>query len=323
MPPQAGFSRTMQTVISNYVRDFLLVEPSILKFFQKNNLIRQIPKGQDRWRYFDEKSPGKSKMTSTIHDATILGPEFAEQDVQLMKFVGKIRLSKEQLDKFKTGTFIGGDLMARTVAAAVREQRGQVDAFIAWGDETRSPGSSLDAIAGQGVYTGILNGGTELAAGGGDNIMTANGDYVATMANYYDALQDAGHQANEYVIVSDPATRKHAFQGAHYLTGTGSTEYARVLNDYPWLKQWIATPNCKDTSGVKYRIALIQPKQMDSKGKINNTMELIMGYQFEVTPVANGGITESGNYEAFLETSCALVEFWPTANQRSPTLTIA
>jgi len=313
----------MSTMISQYVRDFLLVEPSILKYFKQNNLIRQIPAGQDRWRYFDEKSPGKSKMTSTIHDATILSPQFDETDVHLMKFVGKIRISKDQLDKFKSGTFVSGDLMARTVAAAVREQRNQVDAFIVWGDETIKPGSALDAIKGQGVYTGILNGGTELAAGdGSDNDMTQNGDYISTLANYYDALQAAGHQANEYVIFSDPATRKHAFQGAHYLSTTGSTEYARVLNDYPWINQWIATPNCKDYSEVKYRMALLQPKQKDSNGKVVNAMEVIMGYNFEVTPVANGGLTESGNYEAFLQTSIAYVEFWATANQRSPTVTL-
>lgn len=312
----------MQTMISNYVRDFLLVEPSLLKFFKENNLIRKIPAGQDRWRYFDEKKVGYSKATSTLADAAILSPDFGELDVHLMKFVGKIRIAKEQLDKFRSGTFISGDLMARTVASAVRQQRNQVDQFIVWGDEMLNPGSSLDAIAGQAVYTGILNGGTQLAAGdGSDNNMFANGDYISTLANYYDALQAAGHQANEYIIVSDPLTRKKAFQGQHYLSTTGSTEYARVLNDYPWLTQWIATPNCKDNSGVKYRIALLQPKQKDANGKTVNTMELLMGYQFEVTPVSNGGLTESGNYEAFLETSIAFVEFWETANQRSPTLT--
>ncbi len=321
--PGQGFSQTMGTVISNYVRDFLLVEPSILKFFKENNLIRKIAKGQDRWRYFDEESPGKSKMTSTIHDAAILSPKFGEQDVHLMKLVGKIRIGKEDLDKFRSGTFISGDLMGRTVAAAVREQRNQVDSFIMWGDETRNPGSTIDAVRGQSVYTGILNGGTELAGGdGNDNDIADNGDYISTLANYYDALQAAGHQANEYIIFSDTATRKRAFQGNHYLSTTGSTEYARVLNDYPWITQWIATPNCNDYSAIKYRMALVQPKQKDAEGKIVNTIELIMGYQFEVTPVANGGLTESGNYEAFLETSLALVEFWPTANQRSPTLTI-
>lgn len=323
MPPQSGFSRTMQTMISNYVRDFLLVEPSILKFFRKNNLIRKIPPGQDRWRYFDEKEVGYSKATSTLHDYSILSPNFGEQDVHLIKFVGKIRISKEQLDKFKSGTFISGDLMARTVASAVRQQRNQVDQLIVWGDQMLNPGSSLDAVKGQGVYTGILNGGTNLAAGdGNDNDMSAVGDFISTLANYYDALQAAGHQANEYVLFSDPYTRKKAFQGAHFLRTTGSTEYARVLNDYPWLKQWIATPNCHANGSATYRLAMVQPKQKGANGKTVNTMELIMGYQFEVTPVASGGLTEEGNYEAFLETSCALVEYWATANQRSGDLTL-
>ena len=208
-----------------------------------------------------------------------------------------------------------------TASAATIIISSPVDQFIVWGDEMLNPGSSLSAVAGQGVYTGILNGGTILGAGdGNDNNMAENGDYISTLANYYDALQAAGHQANEYIIVSDPTTRKKAFQGNHYLSGTGSTEYARVLNDYPWLTQWIATPNCKDNSKVKFRIAMLQPKQKDAKGKVVNTMEILMGYQFEVTPVANGGLTESGNYEAFLETSIAYIEFWATANQRSATL---
>ena len=317
------FSRTMTTMISNYVNQFLLVDPSIYKFFNENNMIRKIPAGQDRWRYFDKENPGRSKMTGIgMQDATIISPQYGETDVHLVKFVGKIRISKNNLDKFRSGTFIQGDLFAETVADAVAVQRDQIDQFIVWGDEMLNPGSALDALRGQGVYTGILNGGTTLAAGdGSDNDMTANGDFVSTLANYYDALHAAKHQSNEYIIISDPTTRKKAFQGNHYLSTTGSTEYARTLNDYPWLKQWIATPNCKDYTEAKSRIAMLSPKQRTRDGVVN-TMELLMGYQFEVTPVANGGLTESGNYEAFLETSCALVEYYSTANQRSGDLTL-
>lgn len=321
--PNTMFSRTMTTMISNYVRDYLRVEPSIYKFFDDNNMIRKIPAGQDRWRYFDRKSPGNSKITGVgMQDATILSPNYGETDVHLVNFEGKIRISKKDLDKFRSGTFVQGDLFANTVADAVRNQRNQVDQFIAWGDSMADPGSSIDALRGQDVYTGILNGGTTLAAGDdNDNDMQDNGDFVSTLANYYEALHKAGHQANEYVLISTTDTRKSAFQGNHYLSSTGSTEYARVLNDYPWLVQWISTSNCNEYTDAIDRIAMFQPKQKVRDGVVN-TMELIMGYQFEVTPVANGGLTEAGNYEAFLETSCALVEYWETANQRSGNLTV-
>lgn len=323
MPGSQGFTRTMQTMISNYVRDFLLAEPSVYKWFKENNLIRKIPPGQDRWRYFQEEEVGYSKLTSTIHDYQILSPQFQENDVYLMMFNGKIRISKDQLDKFRSGVFVSGDLMARTVASAVRQQLNQVDQFLVWGDSMLNPGSTIDPIKGQGVFTGILNGGTALGGGiGADNDVTDAGDYVATVAEQYQALQNAAHQSNEYVLISDPDTRLQAFQGNQYLSTTGSTEYARILNDYPWLKQWIATPNCHAYGSETHRMAMIAPKQRDGQGKSVNTIEAIMGYNFEVTPVANGGLTESGNYEAFLQTSIAFVEYWSTAIQRTGDLTI-
>jgi hypothetical protein len=324
--PLVGFTENLSKTIEQRVKNFLLVTPSLYRYFQANDLIRNYGGGVDKVTYFDKKKPDGAHMASTIHNANIISPLWGETTVGFLYLVGKIQISKMDADKFRKGQWISGDLVQDTINSVLPVILNQVDQFLSWGDNMKDPVDALDKFRGTSTFTGIFNGGTTLAAGkGADNDVTDEGDYLYTLAQYRKALRNAGHEQASYLVLSDVDTEVEADVATnHFYSTVGVSEYQRVL-EKKWVQDWMSSPNFIDNAGTGYRIAMIAPKQMNDnvmpKG-INNNFELYQGYNFETTPLHNGGLSSEGYYEWLIEWSGRLVEYNPTAIQRSGTLTI-
>lgn len=317
------FTNTLHKYISKYVKNFLKVTPSLYNFFQSNGLIRNINLGQDAMVYFDEKEPDGAQMASSIHDANVITPEFGETKVGLLYLAGRVRISLQDYQKFRTNQFVGGDLIQRTIQSALRVIRNQVDQFLAWGDDMKNPVKALDPFKGKGEFTGIFNGGTAVTAGiGGDNDVTAAGDYLATVSRARKALLSAGHESDKYMLLSDLDTQFYSTIGNNFYSNIGVTEEMRV-RELPYIQDWLASPNFIDYAQTAYRMALISPRTRTG-GNPNDTrpnFELIQSFPFYVHAEHAGG-TNNGYYEYLLIWSGALVEYHSTAIQRTATLTL-
>jgi hypothetical protein len=320
-----SFSNTLNQRIEGAVKTFLKAEAILYNFFRANNLVRKIEDGQDDVTYFDEKETEGFRMASTIHNANVITPEFGETRVGLLKLAGRIQISMEDVDKFRANQFIGGDLIQRTVNAALRVGVAQMEQFLAWGDEMREPISALDQYAGTGTFTGIFNGGTAIGGGeGGDEDMQQANDYLATTHNMRKALRAAGHMVPEYALFSDQDSQYYSTVGNNFYSNVGVSEYQRVL-DLPYINNWYDSPYFIDASLAKYRMAMVCPRQRTQGGwgakGIQKNLELIVGYDWKVIPEHNGGL-HNGYYHWLIVHSMRLVEYHSTAIQRTGTLTL-
>ena len=318
-----AFSNTLHKYITSYIKGFLKVEPSLYKFFETNGLIRNIPIGQDSMLYFDEKEPDGAQMSSSIHDANVITPEFGETKIPLLYLVGRIQISMQDALKYKSNPILGGDIIQRTVQSALRVVKNQVDQFIAYGDDMKSPVKAIDPWRGSGEFTGIFNGGTAVTGGiGGDGDVTDPGDYLATVARARKALLNAGHNVDEYMLLSDLDTEFNAQIGNNFYANVGITERQRVVN-LSYIKDWMTSPNFIDYAGSAYRMALICPRnRVGAKpGDTRANFELVQSFPFYIHPEHGGG-TSNGYYEYLLIWSGAFVEYHDSAIQRTATLII-
>jgi len=325
--PLTAWSENLSRQIEQRVKGFLQVTPSLYNYFDANNLIRDYGKGVDKVTYFDKKKPDGAHMASTIHAANIISPLWGETTVGFLYLVGKIQISKMDFDKFTSGQWIRGDLVQDTINDVIPVMLNQVDQFLAWGDEMKDPVDALDKFEGTGTFTGIFNGGTLLAAGkDNDNHVEAEGDILNTLGKYRKAMRKAAHEQAEYLVLSDLDTESETdIATNHFYSTVGVSEYQRVL-EKKWVQDWMSSANFIDNSEVKYRIAMIAPKAnpataLAQKGIANN-FELYQGYNFNVDPLHNGGLSSDGYYEWLIEWSGRLVEYESTSIQRSGTLTI-
>jgi len=324
--PLVGFTENLSKTIERRVKNFLLVTPSLYKYFQANDLIRNYGAGVDKVTYFDKKKPDGAHMASTIHNANIISPLWGETTVGFLYLVGKIQISKMDADKYRKGQWINGDLVQDTINDVLPVILNQVDQFLAWGDEMKDPVDALDKFRGTGTFTGIFNGGTTIAAGKtGDDDVAEEGDYLYTAAQMRKAMRTAGHEQAQYLMLSDLETEIQGdIASNHFYSTVGVSEMQRLL-EKKWVQDWMGSANFVDVTEAKYRMAMIAPKQMNDnvmpKG-INNNFELYQGYNFETTPLHNGGLSSEGYYEWLIEWSGRFVEYNSTAIQRSGTLTL-
>jgi len=325
--PLVGWTETLSKLISRNIKGFLQVTPSLYRYFQANDMIRNYGPGVDKTTYFKKEKPDGAHMASTIHAANIISPMWGEQTVGFLYLVGKIQISKMDADKYRVGQWISGDLIQDTVNDVIPVILNQVDQFLAWGDSMKDPVDALDKFQGTDTFTGIFNGGTTLDAGkDSDNNVTAEGDYLYTLGKMKKALKAAAHEQAEYLILSDLDTELQCdIATNHFYANVGVSEYQRVL-EKKWIQDWMSSVNFIDSTEAKYRMALIAPKAnpataIGQKG-ISNNFELYQGYNFETTPLHNGGLSSEGYFEWLVEWSGRLVEYETTAIQVSDDLTI-
>ena len=325
--PLVGWTETLSKIISRNVKGFLQVTPSLYRYFQANDLIRNFGPGIDKVQYFKKEKPDGAHMASTIHAANIISPLWGEQTVGFLYLVGKIQISKMDADKYRRGQWISGDLIQDTVNDAIPVILNQVDQFLAWGDSMKDPVDALDKFQGTGTFTGIFNGGTELGAGktAGDDDVAEEGDYLYTLGKYRAALRKAAHEQAEYLVLSDIDTQLECdIATAHFYDTVGVSEYQRVL-EKKWVQRWMDSVNFSDVDDA-HRIAMVAPKAnpataIGQKGIANN-FELYQGYNFETTPLHNGGLSTEGYFEWLVEWSGRLVVYEDTSIQHSGDLTI-
>lgn len=325
--PLVSFTNTLNKLITSKLKSYLLVTPSLYNFMKTIGNVDTLPLGHKRFQYFDIKKPDGARMASTIHNANIISPQWGDTNVGLLTLVGKIQISAEDWDRYRTGQWIKGDLVQDTINMVVPVMLNQVDQFIAWGDEMKSPvDADLDAFQGSGAHTGIFNGGTEINAGlDEDEDMTAAGDFLNTVQRMRKALRAAGHEQAKYPILSDLDTAIAATDGNQFYSTVGIDEKQRI-REKKWVSEWMDSDNFIDYTEAKYRMAMIAPKQNNNnsrnKGMANN-FELVESYPFTVKPLHNGGLSSDGYFESLIIWRGAFVEYHTTAIQRTPTLTLS
>jgi len=238
-----------------------------------------------------------------------------------------IRLSKQDVDKHRNGKWLQGDLIQETIRQVIPTMMNQMDQFCAWGDRMKDSLSVLDRYRNTDTFTGLFNSGTELAAGITlDDDLTDQNDYLNTIGRYRKALRASAHEMSEYLLLSDLDTALQADVATnHMYTNIGISEYQRVL-EKKYIKEWMDSLNFIDSSGAKYRIAMIAPKQINpapigGKGLVNN-FELLMGYDFAVEPIYGGQLDIDKFYNWAVICSMAFIVYHDTSIQHSGDLTI-
>ena len=326
--PLVSFTNTLNKLITNKLKRYLLVTPSLYNFMKSIGNVETLPLGHKRFQYFDIKKPDGARMASTIHNANIISPQWGEVSAGLLTLVGKIQISAEDWDRYRTGQWLKGDLVQDTIEMVVPIILNQVDQFIAWGDEMKNPvDPTLDPFVGSGEFKGIFNGGTAIAAGiDQDNDVTQAGDYLDTVHRMRKALRETGHEQKAYPLFSDLDTAYNATTGNNFYSTTGITEKQRIL-EKKWITGWKDSANFIDRTEKKYRMAMIAAKQNNTnaggrKGMKNN-FELIESYPFVVKPLHNGGLSSDAYYESLIIWRGAFVIYHDTAIQRTGTLKLS
>jgi len=318
-----AWSQNVARQFKPYIEGFLLAPATLYNFFKANGIKTAIGKGVDRFTYLEAKEPEGGMLTDSIHNYNTVAPYWEEKTTGLDYLVARVVLSRGDVDKYKNGNWLRGDLIADTMNMVMPKMINQMDQLLAWGDEYQDT-VDLEVFAASGEITGIFNGGTAYGAGllGGNDMQTAQ-DYIDTVNGMINALKTAHHHLDQYLILSDLTTERYSKNENQFYSTVGITEHQRIL-EMKAVRDWIASENFIDNSGVKYRMVMIAPTQKQGafggKGPQGN-FELFMGYDFDVHFDANGGTID--NYFIFYMTcSFKLVEYRSTAIQRSGTLTL-
>lgn len=319
-----GWSQNVARQFRDYIKGYLLTTPSLYNYFKANGLKTNVGEGQDRFTYLSVEEPEGGRLVSNIHDYNTIQPQWTETSVGLDHLVARIILSKQDVDRYRTGNWLRGDLVQDTINLTMPKIMNQMDQLLAWGDEYADSPDALEVFRASGEITGIFNGGTAYAAGiDGDEDMQTAGDFIFTVEGMRDALQTAKHDLDKYMLLSDLTTYRYAAVENQFYSTVGITERQRIM-EYNWIADWMRSTNFIDRSAAKYRMAMIAPTQkqgaIGGKGPQSN-FELFMSYDFAVHPDA-GGQTIDNYYVWYIICGFKLVEYRTTAIQRSGTLTL-
>lgn len=319
-----GWSQNVARQFRDYIKGWLVATPSLYNYFVQNDLKTNVGEGQDKFTYLAAQEPEGGRLVSNIHDYNTIQPEWKEESVGLDHLVARIVLSKQDVDRYRTGNWLRGDLIQDTIQMVMPKVMNQMDQLLAWGDEYPDSPDALEVFKSSGEITGIFNGGTAYAAGiDGDEDMQVAGDFIFTVEGMRDALENAKHSLDSYMLLSDLTTYRYAAVENQFFANVGITERQRIL-EYNWIKKWMRSVNFKDRSGVKYRMAMLAPTQRNAvvggKGPQKN-FELFMSYDFAVHPDA-GGQTIDNYYVWYIICGFKLVEYRSTAIQRTGTLVL-
>jgi len=328
MTATVGWSQNVARQFRAGVLGYLRTTPSLYNLFRANALVENIGEGQDRALYLSVDEPQGGRLTSNIHEQNTIVPKWTEHSTGLDYLVARILLSKQDVDKHRTGKWLSGNLIQDTIDLVVPKMMNQFDQIIAWGQEYADSPDNLEVFSASGApstITGIFNGGTELKGGiGKDDDLQSKGDYVATVENHRNALRQAKHELNEYITLSDLNTYLYAALENQFYETAGTTERQRVL-EYNWIKEWMNSVNFTPSTSTKYRMAMIAPRQrpeqvVGGKGPQEN-FKIFTGYDFAVYPNAGGELVDN-YYVWFIAHSFKFVELRPTAIQRTGDLTL-
>lgn len=215
------------------------------------------------------------------------------------------------------------NLISLAVAEQIQELYDMIDRFCFYGDDIQNP-LDLDDMVGAGAFTGVMNGFTAFQYGGDDDV-TAAGDYIGVCDQAIKALKQGGWDADQYYIFSDLDTWNAAAAGNNFYATSALIERDRVIERAD-IRSWQASANAYDNAGTAYRMAIMSPQpSAASKGQLKRTKphRLLQGYDFKVFPLYNGGLDRQLNYNIAIVHSLAIEETHPTSIQRTNSLTLA
>jgi hypothetical protein len=325
--PDIGWTENVSKQFETFIVGFLKATPSLYNLLNRNGNVRNLADGIQAFQYLETKQVDGGKMSLTIHKHNIITPQWKEIKVSLLYINSMIRISRSDVDAYKNGQWLRGDLIKDTMDMVMPTMLNQVDQFCAWGDKMKDPVAALDTFAGTETFKGLFNSGTTLNAGIGiDNNMTALGDFRNTNARYRKALRTAAHELGSYIVLSDMDTMEEADNGAiHQYTDVGVSEYDRCL-EKKYLQTWMDSVNFTSNTSTQHRIAMIAPKQITPTpigGKnITNNFELVVSYPFRVMPVDGGQMDIDKYYNWAITWLGAFVVYKDTAIQHSGDLTL-
>lgn len=240
-------------------------------------------------------------------------PRFLEIDTELAMIGTKMELPVNYLHRWLNNNLVNvgvNDLMTNIVRSLVQ----QIDGFMCWGDQGKHY-NPIDVNSNEGKFKGIFNMGTDFAAGGGDNIVSAAGDYLASYNTATLALKTAGYEVPPqpegtnagYWMFSDTAVENAAKQGNNiYTTYNPLTEKSELVRQNKLeggLRQWIDSPNFLNRTGTSNYMTILDPYKSspvpgDHEGKSGETaFKFLQGYDMEIFPLYNGGLNGNMAYE--------------------------
>jgi hypothetical protein len=289
-------------------------------YFQAHKgLVNNVGKGiithiTTKW---EKMKPGQ--ISRGFQDLPDSHPRFTEVTTTLCELATKVVIPVQERDAWASNNQVGsGDKVQQTIQKQILALTNQVDQFLAQGDLMKTPLAD-DKAAGESKYTGLFNGFTTLGGGdGGDNNMTAAGDYISDFSNRVKALINAGFEAEKYIIMSDVDTWQAAQKGNNLYTGgsTVSTEMDAVMARKD-VQTWIKSPNAQNSSSQSQILVTTPYTSMGEPA-----YRLHQGYNFDVIPLYGGGLGPSAMYEIIVAWSGAIEELHATAVQRSGSLTL-
>lgn len=270
----------------------VLTETKILSYLKAFNLVQRIPKGVENYQYSKIKEMTPGQISLDIMDMPTAALKFTSQTAQLAYFTTRVSIPKNMADAYQNNQLYNtGDLAQLTIDNVIKNFVVQIDKFLAWGD-AMSTGDLRDPqklLQGKGNFKGIFNGGTTFNGGiGGDNDLTAAGDFIHTVYQGIANLKNANFTSNMYFLFSDIETKMASAQGAHLITTNAfNTEQSYILKEIEGVRDWLATPNMADASGNHY--LLVTTPRAGPTGENQPNYRLLTSYDFEVIPLYNGG----------------------------------
>jgi hypothetical protein len=320
-----GWSQNVARQFKSGVLGWLNLEPTLYNYFRANGLKENVGEGQTRLTYLKAIEPKGGMLTNSMHNWYTDKVRWDEVTTGLDYLNLRVIISREDVDKHRTGKWLRGDLVQDTLDMEMPKIINQWDQLLAWGEEYADSPTDLEFTSeNAGTITGIFNGGTTYDAGlGGDKDMQTADDYLDTVDGMIQALRTAKHVQDKYLLLSDETTWRYAGNENQFYSTVGITERQRIMERKD-IFDWMHSPNFADDSGVKYRMAMIapKPKRPPIKGKgPNNNISLYVGYDNKVLFDYEGGM---GNlhYVMYIINSFKLVEHRSTAIQRTDTLTL-
>ena len=289
-----------------------------LSFFKHNDLIKNVGKGVINYKTTKWEKAPPGQVSRGFSDLPDSGPKQSQISTVLCDLATKVVIPVTDIHAWQSTNRVGeGDYMTKAINLQILSLTNQVDQFLAHGDDMKTPLGG-DRNAAKGKFTGIFNGFTALAAGDGlDNDVSAAGDYMSTVAAYIRALKEAGFEADKYTVFSDVATWHGAQEGNNiYTSGRPVTELT-IVKERPDIHNWFDTVNAQNASSES-QIAVTTPRT--SMGE--PAYRLLQGYEFDVIPLYNGGLGNSGQLEMIVAWSGVIEEIHTTAIQRSAALSL-
>lgn len=254
---------------------------------------------------FTNSAPGQ--VSGGIQDAPAQKIVLNQRSVKLRYLTTRLVIPQNLVDAYNNGKILQSqDLMETSVTKVLSALTNQVDQFICYGDDMKTP-LAADANAGAGDFEGLFNHSSfqTFAAGtDADNNISAANDLFSSYLTARTALENNKYDSPPYFIFSDNAT-KAEFE-SHVYTAVPQKEFTAFMNEYGpqgigEIAGWIQSPNAYAGSAPTTSRMLVTQPFISQRGKeMEPAYKLYLGYNFRIFWLYNGGLNSNLEYEAVI-----------------------